>query len=122
MVLSLRIIEQLLLLMGTWPEPKSVLVMDNASIHHTERVKQMYRDARVKLVYLPPYSPDFNPIDEFFAELKAFIKRNWHIYEDNPKQGFDSFLKWCIDVVGRKRNSIRGYFRYTELIIEESSG
>jgi transposase len=31
----------------------------------------------VKLVYLPPYSPDLNQIEEFFAELKAFIKRNW---------------------------------------------
>jgi transposase len=69
-------IEQLLPLMGTWPEPKSVLVMDNASFHHTKRIKQMCRDVSVKLVYLLPYSPDFNPIEEFFAKLKAFIKRN----------------------------------------------
>jgi hypothetical protein len=53
--------------MGTWPEPKSVLVMDNASFHHTERIKQMYYDASVKLVYLPPYSLNFNLIKEFFA-------------------------------------------------------
>ena len=105
-------IEQLLPLMGTWPEPKSVLVMDNASFHHTKRIEQMCRDAGVKLVYLPPYSPDFNPIEEFFAELKAFIKRNWGIYEENPQQGFDTFLKWCIDVVGRKKNSARGHFRH----------
>ena len=70
-------IEQLLPFCGKWPEPKSVLVMDNASFHHTERIEQMCYDAGVKLVYLPPYSPDFNPIEEFFAELKAFIKRNW---------------------------------------------
>jgi transposase len=77
-------IEQLLPLCGKWPEPKSVLVMDNASFHHTKRIEQICHDAGVKLVYLPPYSPDFNPIEEFFAELKAFIKRNWHIYEENP--------------------------------------
>ncbi len=71
--------------MGRWPEPKSVLVIDNTSIHHTERIEQMCRDASVKLVYLPPYSPDLNPIKEFFAKLKAFIKRNWHIYEENPE-------------------------------------
>jgi transposase len=35
--------------------------------------------AGVKLVYLPPYSPDFNPIKEFFAEQKAFIKRKLEI-------------------------------------------
>jgi hypothetical protein len=69
-------IEQLLPLCNPWPERNSVLVMDNASIHHTAHIKQMCRDAGVKLIYLPPYSPDFNPIEEFFAELKAFIKRH----------------------------------------------
>ena len=86
-------IEQPLPSMGTWPELKSVLAMDNASIHHTERIEQMCRDPSVELVYLPSYSPDLNPIEEFFVELKAFIKRNWHIYEEDPKQGFDSFLE-----------------------------
>ena len=52
----------------------------------------MCSEAEVKLVFLPPYSPDLNPIEEFFAELKAFIRRNWHSYEDNPDQGFDIFL------------------------------
>jgi hypothetical protein len=37
-------IEQLLQHCGKWPEPKSVLVMDNASIHHTERIEQMCSD------------------------------------------------------------------------------
>jgi hypothetical protein len=69
-------IEQLLHHCGRWPEPKSVLVMDSASFHHTERIKQMCADVGVKLVYLPPYSPDLNPIEEFFTELKAFIKKN----------------------------------------------
>jgi transposase len=112
-------IEQLLPLCGKWPEPKSVLVMDNASFHHTKRIEQMCYNAGVKLVYLPPYLPDFNPIEEFFAELKAFIKRNWHIYEENPLQGFDTFLEWCIDIVGGKKNSARGHFRHAGLNIEE---
>jgi transposase len=37
---------------------------------------QMCNDAGVELIYLPLYSPHLNPIEEFFAELKAFIKRN----------------------------------------------
>jgi transposase len=64
------------------------------------QTKRIEHDAVVKLVYLPPYSPDLNPIEEFFAELKAFIKRNWHIYEGNTEQGLDTFLECCIDVVG----------------------
>jgi hypothetical protein len=58
-------IEQLLQHCGRWPAPRSVIVMDNASFHHTDRLDQMCRDAGVKLVYLPPYSPDLNPIEEF---------------------------------------------------------
>jgi transposase len=76
-------IEQLLQHCGRWPEPNSVLVMDNASFHHTERIEQKCDDAGVKLMYLPPYSPELNPIEEFFAELKAFIKRSWGTYEEN---------------------------------------
>ena len=69
-------IEQLLPHCRRWPEPKSVLVMDNASFHHTERIEQMCSDAGVKLIYLPPYSLYLNPIEDFLAELKGFIKRN----------------------------------------------
>jgi transposase len=112
-------IEQLLPLCGRWPEPKSVLVMDNASFHYIERIEQMCRDASIKLVYLPPYSPNLNPIEEFFAELKAFIKQSWYNYEETPQQGFDTFLEWCIHVVGGKKQSARGHFRHAGLSIEE---
>ena len=112
-------IEQLLPLCGRWPEPKSVLVMDNASFHHTDRIAQMCNNAGVKLVYLPLYSPDFNPIKEFFAELKAFIKRNWHVYEANLNQGFGHFLEWCINVVGEKDQSAKGHFRHAGMTVEE---
>jgi hypothetical protein len=68
-------IKQLLHHCRPFPEPNSVLVMDNTSFHHTEQIEQMCTEAGVKLLYLPPYSPDFNPIEEFFTELKAFIKK-----------------------------------------------
>ncbi|EPE34232.1 hypothetical protein GLAREA_07245 [Glarea lozoyensis ATCC 20868] len=86
-------LEQLLPYCGKWPEPKSVLVMDNTSFHRTERVEQMCNKAGVKLVYLPPYSPDLNPIKEFFAKLKAFIKKNWQTFRDSLEQDFAEFLE-----------------------------
>ena len=112
-------IEQLLQHCGKWPGPTSVLVMDNASFHHSYRIEQMCSEAGVKLVYLPPYSPDLNPIEEFFAELKAFIRRNWQFYEENPGQGFDTFLEWCVDIVGARGKSAEGHFRHAGLTIEE---
>ena len=68
-------IKQLLHHCRQWPEPKSMLVMDNASFHRSDRIEQMCLEAGVKLLYLLPYSLDLNPIEEFFAELKAFIKK-----------------------------------------------
>jgi transposase len=112
-------IEQLLRHCGRWPEPKSVLIMDNASFHHSERLQQICRGAGVILVYLPPYSPDLNPIEEFFAELKAFIKKQWHEYENSPHQDFTRFLEWCIGVVGGREQSARGHFRHAGVNIEE---
>ena len=93
--------------------------MNNASFHHSEKIAQMCADAGVKLLYLPPYSPDLNPIEEFFAELKGFIKRSWSFYEENPDQGFDTFLGWCVDTVGAKEESAHGHFRHAGLHIEE---
>jgi transposase len=112
-------IEELLSLCGRWPERNSVLIMDNASFHHSEHIEQMCDDAGVKLVYLPPYSPDLNPIEEFFAELKSFIKRNWEVYERNAEEDFSAFLEWCLDIVGAKENSAKGHFRHAGLTIEE---
>jgi transposase len=68
-------VEQLLHHCPPYPAQNSVLIIYNASFHHSEQVKQMCREAGVKLLYLPPYSPDLNPIEEFFAQLKAFIKK-----------------------------------------------
>jgi transposase len=68
-------IKELLEHCGRWPKPRSILVIDNTSFHHSERIKQMCTAKGIKLVYLLPYSPDLNPIKEFFAELKAFIQR-----------------------------------------------
>lgn len=74
-------IQKLLPLCGKWLEPKSVLMIDNAGFHQPERLQQLCNDAGVKLLFLPPYSPDLNPIEEFFSEVKAFIKRNWHLHD-----------------------------------------
>lgn len=112
-------IERLLRRCNPWPERDSVIVMDNASFHRTERVKQMCDEAGVKLVYLPPYSPDLNPIEEFFAELKAFIKQRWQTFEDDPNMTFETYLEWCVDVVGGRSGSACGHFRHAGVTIEE---
>ena len=90
-----KFIERLLQHCGKWPELGSGLVMGSASFHHSDRIEEMCLRVGVKLVYLPPYSPGLNPFEEFFAELKAFMKRNWQVYVENPDPGFSYFLEWC---------------------------
>ena len=111
-------IREVLDICSEWVGPRPVLIMDNASFHRCTRMKQMCVEANVGLLYLPPYSPDFNPIEEFFAELKAFIKQNWRIYEANIEQGFATFLVGCIEVVGKRRDSARGHFRHAGVTVE----
>jgi hypothetical protein len=79
--------------------------MDNASFHHSDRIEEMCTGAGVKLVHLTSYSPDFNPIEECFSGLKAFITRDWMWYEQDPKHGFQSFLDWCIEDIGPRKQS-----------------
>lgn len=112
-------IEQLLQHYGRWPAPKSVLVIDNASIHYSDQISQLCEEAGVKLLYLPPYSPDLNPIEEFFAELKAFVRRNWHCYSNSPDQDFETFLRWCVNTVGARKASAEGHFRHAGVTIKE---
>jgi hypothetical protein len=112
-------IEQTLQHCEPFPKPNSVLVMDNASIHHTDRSKQMCFEAGVKPLYLPPYSPDLSPIEEFFAELKGFIIKHWQDYESNPQQVFSMFLEWCLAVVGARQQSARGHFYHAGITVED---
>ena len=55
--------------------PGAVVVMDNLSSHKGARVREMIEAAGASLLYLPPYSPDFNPIENAFAKLKALLRK-----------------------------------------------
>jgi len=76
--------------MNAYPhEQNSIFVMDNARIHvllpPTTLIEQaldhMCYEAGVPLEYLPPYSPDFNPIELVFGRLKMWFKRNMQLCE-----------------------------------------
>ena len=52
-----------------------IVVMDNLSSHKGPAVRRMIEAAGARLLYLPPYSPDFNPIEKAFAKLKALLRK-----------------------------------------------
>jgi transposase len=51
-----------------------VVVMDNLSAHKGERVRQLIEAKGCELIYLPPYSPDYNPIEQAFSKLKRYLR------------------------------------------------
>jgi transposase len=53
--------------------PGQVIVMDNLSSHKGGRIKEIIEQRGCELVYLPPYWPDLNPIEEAFAKLKGLL-------------------------------------------------
>ena len=76
--------------LNPYPGPRSVVVMDNCAIHHDEEICHIIEDdcgifeldnnflllissVGAKLIYLPPYSPDFNPINQVFHTIKAWL-------------------------------------------------
>ena len=62
--------------------PRSVVIMDNASIHHVDQVVDLIeRQAGAKLCFLPPYSPDLNPAEGLFSQVKSIMKKNYQMFQ-----------------------------------------
>lgn len=59
------------------PELKrgQIMVMDNLSVHKSKRVQRLVEGAGCELWFLPPYSPDFNPIEEVFSKVKGILRK-----------------------------------------------
>ena len=50
------------------------IILDNAAFHKSKKVKELIESVGCKLIFLPPYSPDLNPIEKFWANMKKSIK------------------------------------------------
>jgi len=69
-------------LFETWVEqflikelkPGQIVIMDNASFHRSQRTKDLIESVNCRIIFLPPYSPDLNPIEKFWANMKRWIK------------------------------------------------
>jgi transposase len=56
-------------------KPGDIVVMDNLGSHKGQAVRRAIRSAKAKLFFLPPYSPDLNPIEQVFAKLKTLLRK-----------------------------------------------
>lgn len=53
----------------------NIVIMDNMRTHHVSEVRTILEDAGMTLLYLPPYSPDFNPIEKMWSKIKAVLRK-----------------------------------------------
>lgn len=84
----------------------AVLVMDNLKAHKVEGVKEMIEAVGAKVVYLSPYSPEFNPIEHLWWELKAWLRR----FVPRSVQIVDKLLELGVKLCSSKQ--IKNYFAH----------
>ena len=71
---------------------RSVVIMDNCSIHHTSKSLELIQSTGALVHFLPPYSPDLSPIEELFSKVKACLRENDRAIEHTDSDTLMDFL------------------------------
>ncbi len=79
-----------------------IIIMDNMRTHHAKEVRKVIDDLKINVVYLPPYSPDLNPIEKMWSKIKSiFRKLKIRDLENLPNAVKYAFSKVCsLDCLG----------------------
>jgi len=81
-----------------------IVVMDNLSVHKSKRVQRLIEEAGAQLLFLPPYSPDFNPIEEAFSKVKGILRK----VQSRSKEALLEATGTALDAITRE--DIHGFF------------
>ena len=78
-------------------QPGDVIVIDNASFHHSQAIEEIVAEARCELWYLPAYSPELNKIEHWWFVLKNWMRQRWDEF-DSFRDCVDAACKYCPNV------------------------
>jgi transposase len=81
-----------------------------------EELQELCANASIAIEFLPPYCPEFNPIEHSFHDLKSWIRRNIAAAADF--EDFGAFLRWAISQVGGAY-AARSHFRHAGYLVQE---
>jgi transposase len=86
--------------------PGQVVVLDNLGAHKSERARRLVEERGAELLFLPPYSPDFSPIEEAFSKLKTLLRRE----KARTKEALVEAMGRALDVITPE--DTRGFFAH----------
>ena len=94
----------------------SILILDNCSIHHVESVLTLLQQSGILVLFLPPYSPDFNPIELTFSYVKKYLQEHNEVIQATNNR---DVLKSALDSISgeycSKWMSNCGYSKYISI-------
>jgi transposase len=73
-------------------KPGQVVIMDNATFHKSQKSEELIKQSGCQILFLPPYSPDLNPIEKFWANFKKMVRSNLEKIQNLAKSIDFSFL------------------------------
>lgn len=76
-------------------KPGDVVVMDNLQAHKTPSALEAIRQAGAEILFLPPYSPEFNPIERAWSKLKEFVRRTQTL----SREAFETAVAAAMDAI-----------------------
>lgn len=74
--------------------PGKVIIMDNATFHKSQKTGELIESSGYRILFLPPYSPDLNPIETFWANFKKLVQKNLTKIK-NLSQAIDKSFQMC---------------------------
>jgi transposase len=86
--------------------PGDIVVLDNLAAHKTRGIQQMLARRRVRLLYLPPYSPDLSPIEPCWSKVKTALRKA----KARTREALDTAITDALDTVTEA--DAHGWFRY----------
>ena len=105
--------EKVVLHLNPWPLPRSIVIMDNAKIHMFKELEDAVHQRGAKLIYLPPYSPELNPIEVCFGQLKRWIQKHANlIFPLFPEQVLDVAMPACTEDIENGTLGLYGHCGY----------
>ena len=103
--------------MQPWPLPNSVLVMDNVAIHKVDGIWEMIEEHGARLIYLPAYSPDLNPIEEAFSSIKVWLHANCnYVLSEVEGHGVDPYRVIWEAIYSVTPEDAFGWYQHSEYI------